>query len=74
MFLGRILCRVLKNAAVVEHGLKFYGEEGSELVSSYSSFEVEINDNFEGEWTMSGIKHGKRKGPEGEVLDNAYCS
>ena len=49
-----------KNVVVVEDGLKLGGEYGEELVSSQSSLECYINNNFEEEMTVSGIKYGKR--------------
>ena len=54
-----ICCRVLKNVVVVEDGLKLGGEKVADIVSSYFSFEGDIDDNFEGVKTVSGIKYGK---------------
>ena len=57
---GGICCWDLKNVVILEYGLKLGFEEGSELVSSDNSFKDNIDDNFEGKGTVSGIKEGNR--------------
>ena len=61
-------CRVIENVVVVEDGINIGGDKVSELVCSYSYFEVNINDEAEEEDFISGIKNGNRYGPEGEWL------
>ena len=63
-----------KNVVVVEYGLKLRGEKGEQLVSSYSYFGGETDDKFKGGKTVSGIKYGKRQGPEGERPGITYGS
>ena len=43
-------------------------------MSSYCSFEGDSDDDFERGDIVSGIKDGKRYGPEGEVLGSTYGS
>ena len=70
----RICYRVLNYVVVVEYGLKLGGEKVADIVSSYFSFEGDIDDNFEGVKTVSGMKKGKRYSPEGEVMGSTYRS
>ena len=46
MLFERICCRDLKNVVLVEYGIKLGSDKVAHLVSSYSSFEVDIDDNF----------------------------
>ena len=46
MLFERICCRDLKNVVVVQDGIKLGGEKGIYLVSSYSYFECDIDDNI----------------------------
>ena len=50
------------------------GEKIADLESSYSYFEGDIDDKFEEERTVSGIKYGKKYVHEGEVMGNIYGS
>ena len=50
---------IWKILVVVEDGLKLGGEKGEDLVLSYFYFEGDIDDNFDGGKTVSGIKYGK---------------
>ena len=50
----------MKNIVVVDYGIKLGGEKGAELVSSDSYFGGYIDDNFEEDNTVYGIKYGKR--------------
>ena len=57
---GRICFRVLKNVYVVEYALTLGCEKVAELVYSDSSFEGDIDDQFEDVNTVSGINNEKR--------------
>ena len=46
MSFERTCCRDLKNVVLVEYGIKLGSEKGAHLVSSSSSFEGDIDDNF----------------------------
>ena len=62
----------MKNLVVVLDGLNLGDERVSDLVCSNKYFECDIDDNLEGDNTVSVIKAGKRYGPEGEWLGVTY--
>ena len=58
MLFGRICCRDMKKTYVVEDGLKLGGEEGEDLVPPDIPFADDIDENIEGERTVSGREYG----------------